>query len=126
MHRNLLRKLLTKIRTLKYRAQSERIAGISGLTQTDWYVILNAAVSILTARANAGISTFLRDASLIRRAVRINHAFRTAIGWYSYVILQAGARGLIVDNLAFGVESTWIGEARVYRWHRHNCKVTYK
>jgi len=109
-----------EMRTFKYRAQSERVAGISGLTQTDRYVILNAAVGILAARADAGVATLLRDASLIRRAVRINHAFRTAIGWYSYVILQAGARGLIVDNLALGVESTWTGEARIHRWHRNN------
>jgi len=113
-----------EIRTLKYRAQSKRVAGISGLTQTDRYVILNAAISILTARADAGIATFLRDASLIRWAIRINHAFRTAIRRYAYIILQAGTRSLIVDNLALGIESTWTGEARIHRWHRHNCKVT--
>lgn len=67
--------------TYDYRAERERIARVSRLTQADRYVILNSAISILTARTDARIATFLRDASLIRRAIRVNYAFGAAIWW---------------------------------------------
>lgn len=113
---------MKRTQTFEYRAQSERITGISGLTQANRYVILNPAVGILATGTDARIATLLRDASLIRRTVRVNYAFRAAIWRYSYVILQASAGGLIVDNFALRVESARTGEARIHRWHRHNCK----
>lgn len=78
-------------------------------------MILNSAVGILAARTDAGIAALLRDASLIGRAIRIDYALRAAVGRYSYVILQATARRLIVHNFALGVESARTGEARIHR-----------
>lgn len=86
-------------------------------------MILHAAVSVLAARADARITTLLRDTGLIRRAVRVHYTFRPAIWRYAYVVFQAGACSLIVDHFAFRVETARAWETGIHRCYRYDCEV---
>lgn len=94
-------------------AADEGVALIAGWATADRRVVDDVARGTESARAGAGIATFLIDTRQMGGAVRINHALRLAIGWCSKVASQAGAHSLIALGAALTKDATGRGNTGI-------------
>ena len=101
---------------------SKRISYESLVAATLRNMVPHPAVCIHTTEARTGVLAFSVDARSVCGAVCIDQTLRSAIGWASNHLRQAGALTAI-SNLPrrIAVWTTWVGVTWIICHHRFNC-----
>ena len=60
---------------------AEGVSNIALVADADWNVVPYTAVGVDPTKARTRILALAPDASLVRGAVRVDHALRSAVGW---------------------------------------------
>ena len=95
-------------------ASNKCIAGVSRFTLTDSIVIGGCAIGVSATNPRTGIFAFLIDTSLVSGAFCVDHTFWFALNvWIADVVSNTFARGCIVSLLAFSIDATGRGVARL-------------
>lgn len=89
------------------------VAGSARFARTDRLVVDDAALGVESARAGAGVDAFLVHARLVRRAVAVDDALRTAVGRRADHSGQTVALGPVVHRFARAVRTARRWHARV-------------
>jgi len=94
----------------------KRIPGITGIADADGTMIDHFALGAYSTWVRAGRCTFLIDASKIRRALAVYHAFSTAVGRTADKIQETGTNGKAVYISTLTIWSTGRWAARICFW----------
>lgn len=86
-----------------FHASKEGITGVSGRAATDWIVIDDLTVGVLTARAYTWIPALLIDARRVLSAVGANHALWSTLWWTADVIRLTRTDCMVVNYAAVAV-----------------------
>jgi len=78
---------------------AEWITNVTGHTTADGRVVNHIALGVEATRAGTGIAALLINAGLMTGTLSIDGTLRTAIGWSTQILGQAGA-GWSAVNLA--------------------------
>ena len=72
--------------------------------------------SIRGAQTDTRIATLLINASLLRRALRINRTLGPAVWRHTDIILRTRTRGTLAAHVTLGVWTAWRWLAWILRW----------
>lgn len=87
-------------------ATNEWITSIARWTRADGGMIDHMAEGIVATATRAGIDAMLLLAGQTWQTIRVPCALWTTLRWCAYIILQAGADGIVVQHTAATVGST--------------------
>lgn len=108
-----------KVLTWRGETSQEGVSGVTEIADANGAVIDHFALGIYSTLVRAGRRTFLIDASAIRRALTVHHAFGATVGRVADKIRETGANSKAVCIATLAVWSTGRRAARVY--FREDC-----
>lgn len=115
----------SKVLTWGGETSHKRISGITEIANADGAVIDHFALGAYSTRVRAGRGTFLIDASKVRRALAVYHAFGATVGRAADKIRKTGTNGKTVYISTLTVWSTGRRAARICFWQDCMEKSVY-